>query len=184
MANIQGKCCLLVTCQVQFTPCKHGTQVNCLCRFSQCLLDSKSLECAFWNSQWFLFPPPPISFDSGLSQVITDLSWNLPRECSGNPRLADVLPLLTGTLASPFPVEGLWIHSAVGQQIGESQAGGGWQSQGELWFPLHKVPVFVVVTWGGSRCHVWLWCDSVVMLLHFDLSADHNRANREPNLLA
>lgn len=31
--------------------------------------------------------------------------------------LADVLPLLMGTLASPFPEEGLWIHWALGNGL-------------------------------------------------------------------
>ena len=91
----------------------------------------------------YLSSSPRLSFDSSLSQIITDLGWSLPREWSEKPRLADVLPSFVCTLTAPFHEKVLWNCSAIGDWLSvsksESPSGdGGRQTEGELFFPLHK----------------------------------------------
>lgn len=145
------------------------TRVNRLCLFSQCLLYSKlSQAYLLKQSAISLFSPLPLSFDSSLSQVITDLGWSLPREWSEKPRLVDVLPSFTPTLTSPFHEKVLWNCSAIGNWLSVSKSesprgNGGWQTEGELCFPLHKCQYSlwwhkeILLVTCGFGVTVW-WC--------------------------
>lgn len=128
----------------------------------------------------YLFPMlPPL--DSSLSQVITDLGGSLSREWSKKPILADFLPSFTCTLTSPFHGEALWNCPATGNWLLVRRS----ESPGEQWWlPYEGDPCFPL-----HKCRYCLWfCKNILVtcgfgvtvwwLLHFDCSANQNRANR------
>lgn len=168
MANVQGKCCLLVKCQLQFTPCKHVTQVNWLCRFSQYLLYSK-LSFETVSDLSCLLPPFWLSLESGNYRSGLKPSQGVIRKA----KTCRPAPIAHWHLGFPLPRGGLWIHWALvsGLWVSELESPGRWglaNPRGALISPA-QVPMFFVVTGGGSPCHVWLWCGSVVMFLYSDL---------------
>lgn len=151
MANVQGKCCLLVKCQLQFTPCKHVTSKLSMHIFSVFCTVSR-LECLFWNSD-FSFPLSCLLLESGNYRSGLKPSQGVIRKAKTCRRV----PIAHWHLGFPFswggfvdlPSSRWW---AVGEQMGEPQAGGGWQSQGELWVLLHK-----------CQCSLW-WLEEVLLV--------------------